>query len=64
VRRLTPAEIPALQEREGARPEMVARYLNITARLVVQWERGQKRLQGVSVKLVPLIARHGLAAAA
>jgi DNA-binding transcriptional regulator YiaG len=53
-----------VQERERASLEMVARYLNITARLVVQWERGQKRLQDLSVKLVPLIARHGLAAAA
>jgi hypothetical protein len=35
VRLLTPAAIPVLQEREGASPAMVARYLNIAARLLL-----------------------------
>ena len=59
VRALTPAEIKALREREGASPAVFARCLNVTAGLVSQWERGEKHLQGPSLKLLSLVARGG-----
>lgn len=60
VRPLTPAEIRALREREGASQAVFARYLNVTTGLVSQWERGEKHPQGSSLKLLSLVERHGL----
>ena len=59
-RPLMPAEIRALREHEGASQAVFARYLNVTTGLVSQWERGEKHPQGVSLKLLSLVARHGL----
>ena len=60
VRLLTPEEIRALREREGASQAVFARYLNVTTGLISQWERGEKHPQGSSLKLLALVARHGL----
>ena len=64
VRPLSPAEIKSLREREGASQAVFARYLNVTTSIVSQWERGEKRPQGASLKLLSLIARNGLLAVA
>ena len=64
VRPLAPDEIRALREREGASQAVFARYLNVTTGLVSQWERGEKRPQGPSLKLLSLVANKGLAAVA
>jgi putative transcriptional regulator len=64
VRPLSPNEIRALRLRERASQAVFARYLNVTTGLVSQWERGEKRPQGVSLKLLTLVARHGLGAVA
>ncbi len=61
VRLLAPEEIRALREREGASQAVFARYLNVTTGLIGQWERGEKHPQGASLKLLSLVARHGLA---
>jgi putative transcriptional regulator len=61
---LTAEEIRALREREGASQAVFARYLNVTTGLVSQWERGEKRPQGTSLKLLSLVAKHGLATVA
>lgn len=60
VRALSPEEIRGLREREGASQAVFARYLNVTTGLVSQWERGEKHPQGASLKLLSLVARHGL----
>lgn len=60
VRTLSAQEIRALREREGASQAVFARYLNVTAGLVSQWERGEKHPQGASLKLLSLIAKNGL----
>jgi putative transcriptional regulator len=60
VRPLTPEEIRALREREGASQAVFARYLNVTPGLISHWERGETRPQGASLKLLSLVARHGL----
>ncbi|MGO9743560.1 MAG: helix-turn-helix domain-containing protein [Roseiarcus sp.] len=64
VRPLAPEEIRALREREGASQAVFARYLNVTTGLISQWERGEKRPQGASLKLLSLVAEHGLGAVA
>jgi len=60
VRPLSPEEIRALREREGASQAVFARYLNVTTGLVSQWERGEKHPQGASLKLLSLVAKNGL----
>jgi putative transcriptional regulator len=64
VRPLKPKEIRALRLREGASQAVFARYLNVTTGLVSQWERGEKRPQGPSLKLLTLVAKSGLQAVA
>ena len=64
VRVLRPREIRALRLREGASQAVFARYLNVTTGLVSQWERGEKRPQGASLKLLTLVAKNGLGAVA
>lgn len=61
---LSPAEIRALRDREGASQAVFARYLNVTPGLVSQWERGEKHPAGASLKLLSLVARKGLDAVA
>ena len=60
VKPLTASEIKLLREREGASQAVFARYLNVTTGLVSQWERGEKRPRGASLKLLSLVARSGL----
>ena len=64
VRVLAPEEIRALRWREGASQAVFARYLNVTTGLVSQWERGEKRPRGASLKLLTLVAQRGLATVA
>jgi putative transcriptional regulator len=64
VQPLKPKEIRDLRLREGASQAVFARYLNVTAGLVSQWERGEKGPQGASLKLLALVAKNGLQAVA
>jgi len=64
VRDLSPAEIKEIREREKASQAVFARYLNVTTGLVSQWERGEKRPRGTSLKLLTLVANKGLDAVA
>ena len=64
VEDMTPEEIRALWRRENASQAVFARYLNVTTSLVSQWERGEKRPRGASLKLLTLVARNGLDAVA
>ena len=64
VEDMTPKEIRELRMRENASQAVFARYLNVTTSLVSQWERGEKRPQGASLKLLTLVARNGLDAVA
>ena len=60
VHPLAPDQIRALREREGASQAVFARYLNVTTGLISQWERGEKHPHGASLKLLSLVAKHGL----
>ena len=64
VEEMTPEKIRALRLRENASQAVFARYLNVTAGLVSQWERGEKRPRGASLKLLTLVAKNGLGAVA
>ncbi|HTD19725.1 MAG TPA: DNA-binding transcriptional regulator [Ktedonobacteraceae bacterium] len=64
VREFTPEEIQALREREQVSQKVFALYLNVSKDAVSQWERGEKRPAGPSLKLLSLIERKGLAAIA
>ena len=64
IAEMTPESIRALRMRENASQAVFARYLNVTAGLVSQWERGEKRPRGASLKLLTLVAKNGLGAVA
>ncbi|HTW23635.1 MAG TPA: DNA-binding transcriptional regulator [Candidatus Baltobacteraceae bacterium] len=64
VQTLTPKQIRDLRRREQASQAVFARYLNVTPGLVSQWERGEKRPRGASLKLLALVAKNGLDAVA
>jgi putative transcriptional regulator len=64
VEPLSAEEIRAIRLREKASQAVFARYLNVTTGLVSQWERGEKRPRGASLKLLTLVARKGLQAVA
>lgn len=62
VRPLSPLQIRAIREREGASQAVFARYLNVSPGVVSQWERGEKRPAGASLKLLTLVKQNGLRA--
>ena len=64
VKPLRPAQIRAIRASERVSQAVFARYLNVTTGLISQWERGEKRPQGTSLKLLALVRKNGLAAIA
>jgi putative transcriptional regulator len=64
VKELSAKQIQAIRKREQASQAVFARYLNVTTGLVSQWERGEKRPRGASLKLLTLVAKNGLQAVA
>ena len=64
VRDMMPDDIRALRLREQASQAVFARHLNVTTGLVSQWERGEKRPRGASLKLLALVEKNGLGAVA
>ena len=62
VAKLSAKEIVALREREGVSQAVLALHLNVAVKLVGEWERGQKRPSGPSLKLLSLIKAKGLEA--
>jgi len=64
IQSLAPEDIRAIRLREGASQAVFARYLNVTTGLISQWERGERRPQGASLKLLSLVAQKGLATVA
>ena len=64
VAEVSGAEIQKLREREGVSQAVLARHLNVGAKLVSDWERGVKRPSGPSLKLLVLARAKGLDAIA
>ena len=62
VEPLTPEEIRSLREREQVSQPVFAHYLNVRKDAVSKWERGEKRPNGPSLKLLNLVKAKGLRA--
>lgn len=60
VRPLTAEEIRALRKRERVSQAVFARHLNVTTGLISQWERGERKPVGPSLKLLMLVRAKGL----
>ncbi|HEX4504229.1 MAG TPA: DNA-binding transcriptional regulator [Alphaproteobacteria bacterium] len=60
VEPLSPTEIRALREREQVSQPVFAHYLNVRKDAVSKWERGEKRPDGPSLKLLNLVKARGL----
>lgn len=64
VEPLTPDQIRAIREREQVSQPVFAHYLNVRKDAVSKWERGEKRPDGPSLKLLNLVKAKGLRAIA
>ncbi len=64
VKDLTAAQIKRLRTQNKASQAVFAAYLNTSPSTVQKWERGQKKPNGPSLKLLNLVAQHGLEALA
>ena len=60
VQPLSPRQIADIREREKASQAVFARHLGVSVNLISQWERGEKKPQGASLKLLTLVAKKGL----
>jgi putative transcriptional regulator len=60
IQKMTPQKIRRLRTREKTSQTVFAAYLNVTPGLISKWERGEKRPQGTSLKLLSLIEKKGL----
>ena len=58
VEELSGSEIQALREAAGVSQGVFARVLNVQPGLVSQWERGERRPSGPSLKLLALVKEH------
>jgi putative transcriptional regulator len=64
VEPLSPPEIRALREREQVSQPVFAHYLNVRKDAISKWERGEKKPDGPSLKLLNLVKAKGLKAIA
>lgn len=60
VEPLSPEQIRAIREEAGASQGVFARHLNVSPSVVSQWERGQRKPSGTSLKLLTLVKNKGL----
>jgi putative transcriptional regulator len=61
---LSAKEIARLRRSEGVSQGVFAHYLNVRPKLVSEWERGEKKPSGPSLKLLSLVKAKGLEAIA
>jgi putative transcriptional regulator len=64
VEPLSPRQIVAVRRREGVSQGVLAHYLNVRAKLVSAWERGEKTPSGPSLKLLTIIKARSIDAIA
>ena len=64
VEPFAPHDVVALRERENVSQAVLARHLNVAVKLVGEWERGEKKPSGPSLKLLSLVKAKGLGAIA
>lgn len=61
---LSPDEIKAIRGKEDVSQTVFAHYLNVSPGTVRQWESGEKRPAGASLKLLLIVKNKGLEAIA
>jgi putative transcriptional regulator len=64
VEKIKGKDIQALRLREGVSQAVLARHINVSVKLVSDWERNVKRPSGPSLKLLALAQTKGLDAIA
>jgi putative transcriptional regulator len=64
IHEFTPGEIKALRQQAAVSQKVFAAYMNVSKESVSQWERGQKKPAGTTLKLLSLVKKNGLAAIA
>jgi putative transcriptional regulator len=64
VEKFSPKQIAALRRREGVSQGVFAQYLNVRTKLISEWERGDKKPSGPSLKLLSIVKVKGLDAIA
>jgi putative transcriptional regulator len=62
VEQLSAREIQALRESAGVSQGVFARALNVAPGLISQWERGERKPSGPSLKLLALVKAKGFEA--
>lgn len=60
VKPMSPVQIRRLRRRNRVSQAVFAAYLNTSLSTVQKWERGQKKPNGPSLKLLNLVERKGL----
>jgi putative transcriptional regulator len=60
VKPLTPRQIARIRQKEEVSQAVLAHHLNVSLNVVSQWERGEKKPSGASLKLLTLIDKKGL----
>jgi putative transcriptional regulator len=57
---IEPQQIKEIRERAHVSQPVFARYLNTSESTIQKWEAGTKRPSGMALKLLAIVAKHGL----
>jgi putative transcriptional regulator len=60
VKPLSPRQIARIRAKEEVSQAVFARHLGVSLTLISQWERGEKKPSGASLKLLTLVDKKGL----
>ncbi|HEB87902.1 MAG TPA: DNA-binding transcriptional regulator [Gammaproteobacteria bacterium] len=60
VKQYTSADIKKIRTRQHVSQPVFAAFLNVSKSTVAQWEQGDKKPRGASLKLLELVERKGL----
>jgi putative transcriptional regulator len=60
VKPLSPRQIANIRKREQVSQAVFARHLGLSMNIISQWERGEKKPSGASLKLLTLVDKKGL----
>lgn len=60
IKTLSSSKIKALRREAGVSQPVLAKIMNVSAAAVKQWERGERKPSGASLKLLNLIDQNGI----
>ncbi|EKD44998.1 MAG: hypothetical protein ACD_70C00125G0002 [uncultured bacterium] len=61
IKKYSPAQIKKIRKRFAVSQAVFAAYLNTTPSTVQKWEQGQKKPNGIALKLLSLVDHYGIA---